>query len=51
VFFGYIQRHQAWHLLTHAASKEAVSEFKVANNDLPPGLNWTETMTVGFNRG
>lgn len=51
IFFKYVQDHQAWHMLTHAASKDAVSEFKEANNDLPPGLNWTETIAVNFNRG
>jgi len=51
IFFRYVQENQAWHMLTHAASKDAVSEFKEANNDLPPGLNWTETIAVNFNRG
>jgi hypothetical protein len=51
IFFKYVQDHQAWSMLTHAASKEAVAEFKEANNDLPPGLNWTETIAVNFNRG
>lgn len=51
IFFRYVQENQAWHMLTHAASKDAVSEFKEANHDLPPGLNWTETIAVNFNRG
>lgn len=51
IFFRYVQENQAWHMITHAASKDAVAEFKEANNDLPPGLNWTETIAVNFNRG
>lgn len=50
IFFKYVQDHNAWHMITHAASKDAVAEFKEAHNDLPPGLNWTETIAVSFNR-
>ena len=50
IFFAYVHHHNAWHMLTHAASKDAVAEFKEAHNDLPPGLNWTETIAVSFNR-
>ena len=50
IFFKYVQDHNAWHMITHAASKDAVAEFKEAHNDLPPGLDWTETIAVSFNR-
>lgn len=32
------------------ASKEAVEQFRAANDDLPPGLNWSATKSVNFRR-
>lgn len=31
-------------------SKVAVEQYKAANEDLPPGVNWSETRTVNFRR-
>lgn len=42
--------NQAWDFLERRASKEAVQTFRDEQQDLPPGVNWTETVTVGFRR-
>ena len=31
-------------------SKAAVEQYKAANEDLPPGVNWSETRVVNFRR-
>lgn len=49
-FFGFIQEHQAYDLLERRVSKTAVEQFKSANEDLPPGINWSESRTVNFRR-
>lgn len=36
-------------LTTHVAKDEVV-QFKEANNDLPPGINWSESLSVGVRR-
>lgn len=32
------------------ANKTTVEQYRAANDDLPPGLNWSETATVNFRR-
>lgn len=32
------------------ANKTAVEQFRAANDDLPPGLNWREEVVVGVRR-
>jgi hypothetical protein len=46
----YIKRDQAWNLLDHRVNKTAVIEYKDANNDLPPGVNWREEAVVRIRR-
>jgi multidrug efflux pump subunit AcrB len=46
----YIKSHEAWNLLDHRVNKTAVVEFKEANNDLPPGVNWREETVVRIRR-
>lgn len=49
-FFKFVRENNAWEFLTHAASKEAVAAFREETDDLPPGLNWSETVAIGFRR-
>jgi len=49
-FQGYVVPNQAWEMLEHRVSKDAVSQYKAANEDLPPGINWSETITVNVRR-
>lgn len=50
-FFAFVQDTGSYHMLEHRCSKRAVEEYKQANEDLPPGLNWSEEVTVGVRRG
>jgi hypothetical protein len=49
-FLGFVREHDAWNMLEKRPSKSAVEEFKEANNDLPPGINWTESVVVNVKR-
>lgn len=48
---SHILTSENYQLLEHRVSKTAVTEFKEANNDLPPGVNWREEVTVNIKRG
>ena len=37
--------------LEHRASKTAIEQYKAANEDIPPGVSWSETRVVNFRRG
>lgn len=49
-FLGHIQEHDAWELLERRVNKTAVEQFKSVNDDLPPGVNWSETQVINFRR-
>ena len=49
-FEGYVLPNQAWEFLERRCNKGAVEQFKAANEDLPPGINWSETLTVNVRR-
>jgi hypothetical protein len=46
----YILEENAYHMLEHRVSKDAVADFKEENNDLPPGVNWREEVCIGVRR-
>jgi hypothetical protein len=46
----FIREHDAWNMLEKRVSKAAVEEFKAANDDLPPGINWYESVVVNVKR-
>ena len=47
---AYVQEVGAWELIEHRVNKTAVDQFRAANDDLPPGVNWSESVTVNFTR-
>lgn len=49
-FLSFVQQHGAWEMLERRCSKSAVEQFKSANDDLPPGLNWREERVVNIRR-
>jgi len=49
-FLAHVQENDAWELLEHRANKTAVEQHKAVNDDLPPGVNWSETQVVNFRR-
>jgi chromosome segregation ATPase len=46
----YIQQHELWHMLERRVNKSAVEQFKEANGDLPPGVNWREEVVINVRR-
>lgn len=46
-FLEFVQQKGEWDLIKRAASKEAVMLFKEANNEIPPGINWSSEMKLG----
>lgn len=47
---GYVKEHNLWHMLKRDVAKTAVVAFREENNDLPPGVDWREEVTVGVRR-
>ena len=46
----WIKQNDAWNFLDHKVNKTADAEFKTANDDLPPGVNWREESVVRVRR-
>jgi hypothetical protein len=42
--------HERSMFLEARANKTAVEQYKAANEDIPPGLNWREEIVVNFRR-
>ena len=49
-FLDFVRKEEAWEFLGKHCSKEAIEQFKAANQDLPPGIDWREVQVVGFRR-
>lgn len=49
-FLNFVRETDSWAMLKKDVSKSVVEEFKEANNDLPPGLNWREAVVVNVKR-
>ena len=47
-FIAYIKAHDAFELLERRAGKDAVEQFKAANDELPPGISWTAVRAINF---
>jgi hypothetical protein len=47
---SWIKQNDAWHFLERKVNKTAVVEFRSANDDLPPGVNWREENVVRVRR-
>lgn len=50
-FLAHVISNEDYQLLEHRASKKAVEEFRNANDDLPPGVNWREEVSISIRRG
>lgn len=47
---NFIREGDHWAMLEKRVSKSAVEEFRAANDDLPPGINWQEAVVVNVRR-
>lgn len=46
----WIQQNDAWHMLEKRVNKTAVLEHQAANDELPPGLNFSQATTINVRR-
>lgn len=46
----FIKEDGAWEMLERRVSKTAVEQYRDENEDLPPGINWSETQVINFRR-
>ena len=46
----FIQKHELWNMLERRVSKQAVEQYKEEHDDLPPGINWREEITINVRR-
>lgn len=49
-FMNFIKENDEWSLMEVRAAKLAIEQYKDANGDLPPGVNWREERVVNFRR-
>lgn len=50
-FDGWVLPNKAWEFMNVSANKSSVEAYKEAHEgDLPPGLNWTEVVTISVRR-
>lgn len=46
----YVKKNELWPMLEKRVSKDFVRAFKAEHNDIPPGINWTETRVLNIRR-
>ena len=47
---AWIKRHDAWDMLKRDVAKSSVEQYRNEHNDVPPGINWSETLVVNVRR-
>lgn len=50
VFMKFVRDSQAWPLLEVRAAKTAIEQYKDEHQELPPGVNWSEEVTINVRR-
>lgn len=50
VFMDYVINNQAWDLIDRKANAKAVEDFIHANNSPPPGVRFSDALTLGLRR-
>lgn len=49
-FLQFVKDTDHWDMLERRCTKKVVEEFKAEHQDLPPGLSWSEEITVNIRR-
>jgi len=49
-FMNFIKENEEWSLMEVRAAKLAIEQYKTANGDLPPGINYREERVVNIRR-
>lgn len=50
IFMNFVKDNEEWPLLEVRAAKSGIEQYKDANGDLPPGINWRVERTVNIRR-
>lgn len=50
VFKRHLFETGLWDLADIRASKSGIEQFRAENDDLPPGINWRQSVSVGVQR-
>lgn len=51
LFFSFVVKNDLWDLLEKRCSKTVVEQYKAEHQELPPGVNYSETVCVNVRRG
>jgi hypothetical protein len=49
-FMQFVKDGDHWSMMEIRAAKTAVEQYKAANDELPPGINWREEVVVNIRR-
>lgn len=49
-FLDFVKTNDAWHFLERRVAKTQVDEYVAANNELPPGINYSSIAAVNVRR-
>ena len=50
LFWQYVLDRNAFELVEKRPNKTAIKQYKEEHQDIPPGLNWREEITIGVRR-
>lgn len=50
ILLDFIKANELWPMLERRVSKTVVQEYRDEHNDLPPGINWTESRVLNIRR-
>lgn len=51
LFFSFIVKNDMWDLLEKRCNKTFVEQYKQEHEELPPGINWSESVVINVRRG
>ena len=49
-YLAFVKENDRWDMLEKRCAKLAVEQYRAANDDLPPGVNWKSAVTVNVRR-
>ena len=49
-YLAFVKDNDRWDMLEKRCAKLAVEQYRAANDDLPPGVNWKSAVTVNVRR-
>ena len=49
-FLAFVQENERYDMIEKRCAKTAVEQYRAANDDLPPGVNWKEAVSINVRR-